>query len=587
MFPASAVQTSLLLFTLSAMALLADADAQTAEVTEAENAATAAAPTEAPLPQTGGAIALSFGQPRSIAEEISMELIDLKALEEAVDMETGGETLRMSLEEAIAYALSRNESILVAAVDPEIAASDVFAAKGQFDPFWQTQANYLEASQSLSQQFVAFGGITSSEIWQTTINSSVGGKLQTGTLWNVAFALTKEETTFGGFIEDFSTSLTLSLTQPLLRGRGLKYNRIRLRQAETAVNISEAQLRLTVMQAVSEVIKAYWDLVGAIEAVKVREGSLANAERLLQISQTQREIGTAADLAVLQAKAGVSTRQSDLIAARSLVMDAGDRLKQVLGMKSDGRLSRVMIIPSDRPNPAPFDIEILKDRENAERRSIALALEKRPEIEIAEYQIAIAEMDVARTRHEMMPQLDITGSVTQGGRDHKLRQSLYGIRDRVDTATTIGIQATIPLGNRAARGQHERALLQAHQSELRRAQTETGIEAQVRLALRQAATNQILIESTQNAVRLQEATVNAEETKLRLGTSTSWQVLQVQEELTMAQTQKLQSQIQYEKALIDLQMAEGTLLENLGIEFDPVDSGVQRPGYFGSILPRR
>ena len=62
-------------------------------------------------------------------------------------------------------------------------------------------------------------------------------------------------------------------------------------------------------------------------------------------------------------------------------------------------------------------------------------------------------------------------------------------------------------------------------------------------------------------------------------------MLQIQEQLTAAETALLQSQVAYEKALIDLQLSEGTLLENLEIVVEPPeDEGDE--GYFQSLVPR-
>ena len=97
-------------------------------------------------------------------------------------------------------------------------------------------------------------------------------------------------------------------------------------------------------------------------------------------------------------------------------------------------------------------------------------------------------------------------------------------------------------------------------------------------------TNHILVESNRQARRLQEVNVVAEEKRLRLGVTTSWQVLQVQEDLTAAQTLEVQSQTAYEKALTDLLLAEGTLLENWNIAFEPPEEA-DAIGYFGSMMP--
>ncbi len=522
---------------------------------------------------------------RSIADEIKIELLDVDAIMRALDESQRDKLVRLTLADCIQLALVQNTDIQIAALEPLMADADILSAKGEFDPAAKLTGAYNYAEVSLSAQQIVFGGIESIRSHSTTLNAQLGGKLHTGTMWGIVGTMDKSEDTFGQFIEEFNSQVALTLTQPLLRGFGLKYNRVRITAAKNNREMTEAQLRLTAMNTVGEVIKAYWDLVGAVEAVGVNRGSLDNAGRLLTVNETRREIGTAADIEVLSAKTGVATRQGDLISARSAVGTASDRLKQLMNMRDGEMFSRLLVVPVDRPNvgdAAEFDPA---QYEASLEESITLALKNRPELDIAAIQLENAELDEYRTQRDMMPQLDLNGSYGQGGRDHKVRDTLYGIRDGEDVVYTVGFEATVPLGNRAARGQYERSRLQRRQAELQGERTKTDIMATVELAARAVLTNKTLVESNRQAVRLQEAEVAAEESRLRLGVTTSWQVLQVQEQLTLAETALLQAQIAHEKALIDLQTAEGTLLDTLEITVEPAESA-DNVGYFQSLRPR-
>ncbi|MCC6145900.1 MAG: TolC family protein [Candidatus Hydrogenedentes bacterium] len=519
-----------------------------------------------------------------IQRQISVDLIDLNKLREALEPQMSRDVIRVSLQECSLIALQENQDIQVAEYEPLKAYADFLAAKGEFDPVAATDITYLYAASSLSQQEVAFGGISSVETWRTDTNSTLSGKLHYGTLYQVNFAMGKEETTFGKFIEEWEGMLTLTLTQPLLRGAGKLVNTARIRAAENAQGIAAAQLQLQVMQTMAEVVKAYWDLVGAIEALKVRQESLGNAERLLNIQETRREIGTAADIEVLSAKAGVAARQSDVISARTLVGDAEDRLKTLLNVHDGAYFSKARIVPIDRPDHLASPLIEEVNFEALRDEAVDKALEQRPEILMAELEISNAELEEKRARNEMLPQIDVTASIGQGGRDHKPRQVFYGIRAGEDNVETYGLQGSIPLGNRAARGQHLRARLTREQSEQRFEQTRQQIMANVHIAVRNVLKNSVLVETNRQTVNMSSAEATAEEKRLRLGVSTSYTVLQKQEDLTAAQVQELQARISYEQSLIDLQLAEGSLLESLGVEYEaPADP---RPvGYFDSITP--
>lgn len=530
-------------------------------------------------------IPLTPAPTRTIQEEISVDLIDLQALESAIQNQPGFRPIRMTLEDCLIAAIRQNDDVLIAGVDPLRAEADIFSARGEFDPILQGRFLYSRSSVAASQQLLRFGGISNIESYNTQLNGTLLGKTPYGQQYALSFDVNKEETTFGNFIEEFDTLLTMTITQPLLRGFGKKVNTVRVLAAKNARGAAELQLRLTLMNTASDVVKAYWDLVGAVDNWQVRRTSLSNAERLLEINETRREIGTAADIEVLQAKAGVATRQSELIAARAQVATASDALKRVIGLRDGDLFSPALVVPTDRPEITVYtDAEVAASNEQVDV-SIARALAKRPELRLAELEIDNAELDAVRARNEMLPQLDVSGSYGAGGRDHKVRQALKKTRERENYVYSLGIQGQVSLGNRAARGAYQRAKLTERQAELRLEKMRQDIMLNVHIAARNMLTNKILVESNRQASRLQQANVVAEEKRLRLGVTTSWQVLKVQEDLTLSETQLVQALIAYEKARVDLLLAEGSLLEEFGVDFALPDS--EAPiGYFHSVAPR-
>lgn len=520
-----------------------------------------------------------------IIDEIHIDLIDLGRLRDAVESQTRRERMRLSLEECVQMALENNQELLNIEYEPLKAATDRMTAQGEFDPFFNITANYTRAIQSASPEYERFGGISNIVAHRTTSAANIAGKLTTGTMYDLRMDLSKEETTWNNMIEEYNGMLTLTVQQPLLKGRRCAVNRARIRMAEQAEEAAVEQLRLTVMNVVARVVKAYWDLVGAIESVKVSKESLANAERLLDISEKRLEIGTAAAIEVLQAKAGVAVRQSELIAARSRVGDAEDVLKQLLDLRDNDRFSYKQLIPVDRPDVDALDIDALPKLEDNVRESIELALEKRPEMRMQYIEIENARIEADRLSDALLPEFNLTASVAQGGRDHKARNVFKGMYDRTDNAHSFGFVGSLPLGNRAARGSHLRAELTHEQSEQRLNKTTQELMLQVRLASRALSTSQALVESNRQATRLQQTNVAAEEKRLKLGVTTSYRVLQIQEDLSAAQTQELQAEIAYAKALVELRLAEGTLLDSLGIPFETPEP--RKPeNYFKSVLPK-
>jgi outer membrane protein TolC len=574
------------------------ATAQPEPVTaQPEPGTTQPVPAMTPAPaydEPSGEISLRYdelfkSEERSIQRQIDVDLIDIEALRDALEAQFGRFQVRLTLEDAVLLALERNPDILVTQYEPLKSAADSLSARGEFDPILGSTINYTETAAIASQQIQLFGGISSLRAFTLQTTTQLSQKLATGTVLSVALALNKEETTFGDYIEEWDGQLALTVTQPILRGFGTKVNRVRIRQAEKAEGIAGEQLRLTVMQTVSEVVKAYWDLVGAVESLAVRQESLSNAERLLKINETRRDIGTAADIEVLQAKAGVATRQSELIVARAAVGVAEDQLKRLIDLRDGELFSQARVIPVDRPVLDEAEKLLPADLERVYEESMLKAVENRPEAFISELNIETAQLEELSARNQMLPQVDLSTTLGTGGRDHKLRETLDGIGNKDTHVFNVTLQGQVPIGNRAARGQHLRATLSVREAEQRRINTLQQLQMGVSIALRNLFTNQNLVESTRQAREFQEVSVVAEEKRMRAGVTTSYQVLLVQQDLTAAQSQEVQAVVDYEKSRVDLRLAEGTLLDELnarlGLALDIPE--LEEPvGFFDSITPR-
>ena len=498
-----------------------------------------------------------------IFENLQIDLLDLRRMSDDLEDRLTGETVRLTLEDCVRIALEGNQDIIIVSYEPLKSQADVMSAKGDFDPVLAGTFNFDHSTSSASAQIRAFGGITNIEA--NTINGQldINGRTMWGTQYNIGMNLNRDRGTFTGFFKEYGSQARVSLTQPLLRGFGKNANLFRIRSAKLSLEISETQVQLQVLNTIGDVVKAYWDLVGTIENLRVREESLANAENLLRINERRVEIGVAAPIEVIQSKAGVATRQSDLITARSAIADAEDVLKQLLNMQDGAFFSSNRIVPIDRPGVQEFEWD--------EARSMTLAVENRPEIRSAELELETSRYDEKRARNDLLPQVDFGATWTQGGRNFNLRDTLRGVRSRQDTSYNFNLTVGMPLGNRTGRGAHRRARLTVRQSERRVEQAKQTAMLGVRMAARGVLTSEILVESNRQARTFQEANVAAEVQRLQLGVSTSHTVLQIQEDLTLAQTQEVQSIVNFEKSLVDLRVAEGSLLSNMNVVYEVPD----------------
>jgi outer membrane protein TolC len=139
----------------------------------------------------------------------------------------------------------------------------------------------------------------------------------------------------------------------------------------------------------------------------------------------------------------------------------------------------------------------------------------------------------------------------------------------------VGLQVSIPLGNKAAESRLRQAIYQRAQRLISRDSKKEQITYEV---LRQIdkleATWQRILASRQTTLLFDEQ-YRAEKQQFELGMVTATEVLDAQTNLADAQRAEISAITDYQIALIDLAYATGTLLGAAKVEWQPVTPGAQ------------
>ena len=103
------------------------------------------------------------------------------------------------------------------------------------------------------------------------------------------------------------------------------------------------------ISTVSQIENIYWDLVNAYEDFKVKERSLALAQKTLSDNQKQVEIGTLAPLDVVRAQSSVATAQQALITSRTNLQLQQLVIKNALtrSLPNNSTVVQAEVIPTD------------------------------------------------------------------------------------------------------------------------------------------------------------------------------------------------------------------------------------------------
>lgn len=474
---------------------------------------------------------------------------------EAPQLERRDGAVVLSLDEAIRIALNQNLGLVVQRYTREQSRLGITQSLGLYD--LRTEANLLYNDENAATA----SALQASESNRQTLNFSLAQRLPTGGDLSVGVSNGRLETNsqFAELNPSYDTSLTFSFTQPLLRNFGRLINEQDILIARTNSQTSRQEFERQVTTTVQEVINAYWDLVNAREQLVVAEESLALARELHERNRIQVEVGTMAPLEMVQSEAAIATRDEEIIRVRATIGDAEDILRRLLNLPP-GELWEREILPSTDPELPRVDIDV--------EQAIRTAYEERTELRAQELAIERARLDAAVAANQVKPQLNLLidyGYSGVGGAYSDAFEQITGIDF---LGWTAQLQFAYPIQNRTARAGLAIADLNVERTETELEDLRTVIATEVRRAARGVRTAAQQIEASRISREFQEKNLEAERRRYENGMSTSFQITEIQEDLTLARSNEVAAVISYRTALAEYYRATGRLLETEGITID-------------------
>jgi outer membrane protein TolC len=472
------------------------------------------------------------------------------------------EALPLSLKECIVLALERNFDILIEGFNPKIRAADVLNEQAEFDPTVFAGFRYSGGKRHLDDAPSRWPPDRTEKLRVATPQAGIEQRLALGTRLTLEFSQehirSNETGSTSRFVEPSDELRTvLSFTQPILRNLGADVNQTRIRIAETNQEISDNSLKDRVIRVVTRVQDLYWELVFRIQELGVRRLSLKLAQDLLAQTRVQVAVGTQPQLSVLEGEAGVAGREEAVIVAENSARNVEDQLKELLSLFEDPKRSALGIVPTDPPQ---FHIE-----EIALEKALESAFEFRPDYQQAKLEIESRNLSERFARNQLLPTLDLRGSVGLNGLDDNFGDSFNHYTSGNWVQYQVGFTVRYPLGNQASRSRFTRARLEVEQAKAILERTEQRILVEVRDAVRNVETNVKRVSVTRGARELAQKKLEAEEKKLAVGLSSVREVLRFQDDLSLEQSREIRALTDYNISLANLERARGTTLNRMNI----------------------
>jgi outer membrane protein len=500
--------------------------------------------------------------PEKLRQIETLELQEAKAEENhRIDAnEVPPKELKLNLEQCRALTLENNLDLKVQLISPAIAAERVDEEQAAFEAAFSTNLRFSKADTPTATYLDEISG---SKVDYVRTGLGVQVPLRTG--GTVTFDLadnrikTDAQTTFNPY---FASDLSVSISQPLLRGAGNRANTHAIRIAEYERQITDARTKLEVIRIISAVDRVYWRLYAARKELEVRKQQYDLAEALLEQARRFVAAGDKAQVEVIRTEAGVAQRLEAIIIAENSLRDRERELKRTLNKAGLEMQTPTILVPATEPDPVRYELE--------KQRLVATAIDSRMEMLELELQIAEDISTIDYMHNQAMPLVNMDYTYNMNGLGESRNDSFDLLFDKKFEDHRFGVQLLVPLGNEAAKSRLLQAFYQRRQRLATRDNREALIELEVLNAIDQLEANWQRILASRQSVILDGRLFEAEKRQFELGLGTSTDVLEAQTNFANSQSAEILALTEYQIALVDLAYATGTLLGAAKVQWEPI-----------------
>ena len=459
--------------------------------------------------------------------------------------------LSLSLDQALVMALESNPGLRVERYNPILAGLSEQIERGQFDPRLSSEFSYTK------ERTKENNAGTWSRAGEQTRNVRVGveQKLPSGTDVEVNVTHSVDDTYHGTKEQEMRMGMTV--TQSLLQGHGSAVNLASIRQAQLKTAASLYELRGITEALLADTERAYWDHVLALQEIDIFENSLAVAEKQLSEVEQRIEIGTLPRIESAAARVEVALREQALINAKSKFEESRLRLLfyilQGKDKEYDSQIRTTSTAPSD------------PESEGAVKDHLQLADKYRSDLQEARLRMKQNRLEIVKTRNGMLPRLDLFITLGNSGYAESFSGSFKALTD--DTYDMSGgLRFSRSLENRDLKARDLAADITLKQTQQAVENLKQIIQRDVRIALNDLDRVREQIAATKVTRIQQEESLKAEQERFKAGISTGLMVAQAQRDLLATIIREVQVIVEYQKALVTLYLAEGSLLERRGVD---------------------
>lgn len=505
----------------------------------------------------------------------------------------------ISLQDAVAMSLLRNSSLAISASDTKIAHFQIVQSKAPFDVHFIVEPS---TSFSVTPPLTLFSGGPPMNVTpgqspgpgyvtqhQLGFQYGLGGQTINGTQYaaGIQQERTANNTGLNTFNPYYLASLNLSVTQPLLRNFGMNAAKHQYKLSIVNQDSTDAQALVDASNTISQVENAYWNLVSAWRNVAIQEQALKDAVAQQGSNVRLARHGAAAPIDAVESSTQVAQFQDQVFSALQTVSELQNDLKALIVTDPADPIWMANLVPTSSvlQLPSASDLNTI----------IAVANQNRPEVRQAKDKLDQAAIDRAYARNQSLPQADLSAQYQSNGfagllqpqppfltticgfqacptppphTQGAMAYAYHNLWANIFPTLNLNFTVSFPLQNDFANGLKGQAAEEEYQAHVLTEGVAERISFEARNALQTYESALSRLNAARQGREAAEQVYASEQRKFKNGSSTTFLVLQRQDELNQARLRELSAQTSLNKSIVELDRVEGTILTNNGVNLN-------------------
>ena len=481
----------------------------------------------------------------------------------------GPEVQIVDTNQLVYRALARSPRIQAISQTPLIREQQVNEAQTVFDPVSFVQTQFQDRVDPVGDNLSVTNDGTNfldDHIW--TADLGVRRKTETGAEYefNQRLGFRNSNSAFFNPQDQGTATLSLNVTQPLLKGRGRYYNRSQILIAQANGNIAWNTFTDELQEEIKKTVAAYWQLYFDRAVYLQKQRNVQRASEILAKLEGRAGLDSLPSQ-IARARAAVFSRKTDLANAMRNIRNSETELRRLTADSDWQSNQRIEMLPTEIPQLIGPEYDL--------GQVITTALENRPEIKetLERSRIVAVQRDISL--NELLPELSLLFgtyvSTLQG--ESQLGDAFIDQFGGVKPGYSVGLEFELPFGNRAAQSRLAQRKLQLAKIKAEVDETAQNVIAESQIALRRVLSARETLASAEQAIRaaqldLQQnlerwdafALVEGDIAEGQTPTTVLDQLLDSQERLTAAELVYAQAELELKTSEVELQAAMGTLL---------------------------